>query len=118
MEKEAIIDNNDKGEAGKETSHRATSIVSTLGQVINVSGHPDQLQRQYGLLSVCGLALTVDNAWVAIGTSLTVAVNNGGPAGVIYAFVIAVFYYCFIAASIAEVRLLSYLSNAINSLLP
>lgn len=41
---------------------------------INASGHRDQLDRQYGILSICGMALTVDNAWVAIGTSLNVAI--------------------------------------------
>jgi hypothetical protein len=42
--------------------------------LINASGHRDQLDRQYGILSICGMALTVDNAWVAIGTSLNVAI--------------------------------------------
>ena len=43
-------------------------------EIINSSGHRDQLQRQYGILSICGMALTVDNAWVAIGTSMNVAI--------------------------------------------
>ena len=46
------------------------------GDVINASGHKDQLKRHFGLLSICGLALTVDNAWVALGTSLTVAISK------------------------------------------
>lgn len=44
------------------------------GRKVNASGHPDQLQRGYGLLSTMGLALSVDNAWVALGTSLTIAI--------------------------------------------
>jgi choline transport protein len=53
----------------------AEDVVIILdGQVVNASGHRDQLQRQYGLLSICGLALTVDNAWVALGTSLAVSI--------------------------------------------
>ncbi len=88
--------------------------------LINASGHRDQLDRQYGILSICGMALTVDNAWVIIGTSLNVAIcescfghqlqlrltfrtDNGGPPGVLYEFLVACFYYCFIAASLAEV---------------
>jgi hypothetical protein len=43
-------------------------------EIINASGHRDQLHRQYGILSICGMALTVDNAWVAIGTSMNVAI--------------------------------------------
>src|ERR1700761_5228562 len=79
-------------------------VIGQTGEIINASGHRDQLDRQYGILSICGMALTVDNAWVAIGTSLNVAIYNGGPPGVLYAFLAASFYYCFIAASLAEVR--------------
>ncbi|MCJ1460893.1 hypothetical protein MMC28_011275 [Mycoblastus sanguinarius] len=81
---------------------RRVSIIGQEGEVINASGHRDQLQRHYGLLSICGLALTIDNAWVALGGSIAVSINNGGPAGVIYELLVACFYYGFIAASIAE----------------
>jgi hypothetical protein len=98
------------------------SVVSSFGEVVNASGNRDQLQRQYGLLSICGLALTVDNAWVALGTSLITAISmrhdpipnpsawlmfsadNGGPPGVLYELLVAGIYYGFIAASLAEVR--------------
>ena len=63
----------------KNAANRRTSLVSKEGTVVNASGHRDQLQRQYGLLSICGLALTIDNAWIAFGGSLAVAVLNGGP---------------------------------------
>lgn len=53
----------------------AEDVVITLeGEIVNASGHKDQLERGYGLLSICGLALTVDNAWVALGTSMTIAI--------------------------------------------
>ena len=48
-------------------------------EVVNASGHKDQLTRQYGLLSICGLALTIDNAWVALGGSLTVSICACSP---------------------------------------
>ena len=41
---------------------------------VNASGHRDQLQRQYSIWSICDLALTIDNAWVALGGSIVVAV--------------------------------------------
>jgi len=50
------------------------TVDTAEGEIINASGHRDQLDRQYGILSICGMALTVDNAWVAIGTSLNVAI--------------------------------------------
>jgi hypothetical protein len=45
------------------------------GEEVNASGHRDQLQRQYSIWSICGLALTIDNAWVALGGSVVVAVG-------------------------------------------
>ena len=87
------------------------TTVTLEGKIINSSGHPDQLHRQYGLLSICGLALTVDNAWVAVGTSLAISIYNGGAPGVIWELWIAAFYYAFINASIAEVRSTSIVLN-------
>lgn len=86
----------------KDLSERNTSVVSKTGEIINASGHRDQLQRQYGLLSICGLALNIDNAWIAFGGSLSVSILNGGPPGVLYEFIVACFYYALIAACIAE----------------
>ena len=46
------------------------------GVVLNAAGYRDQLKRQYGLLSLAGLALTVDNAWVALGSSISVSIRK------------------------------------------
>lgn len=78
------------------------TLVTQEGTIVNASGHKDQLQRQYGLFAICGLALTIDSAWVAMGGSLSVAVLNGGPPGILYEFIVACVYYGFIGASIAE----------------
>jgi choline transport protein len=86
----------------RNAASKRTSIVSKEGNVVNASGHRDQLQRQYSLLSICGLALCIDNAWIAFGGSLSVAVLNGGPPGILYEFITACSYYAFIGASIAE----------------
>lgn len=86
----------------KSAAERKTSIVVGDGTAVNASGHRDQLQRQYGLWSICGLALTIDNAWIAFGGSLAVSVLNGGPPGILYEFIVACTYYAFIGASIAE----------------
>lgn len=54
---------------------RRSEIISVEEErEINASGHKDQLQRQYSLWGVCGLALTIDNAWVALGGSITIAI--------------------------------------------
>ncbi|MCJ1484835.1 hypothetical protein MMC06_005008 [Schaereria dolodes] len=89
-------------EKSRDGQDRRVSVIGENGEVVNASGHKDQLQRHYGLLSICGLALTIDNAWVALGGSISVSILNGGPPGVIFELLVACFYYAFIAASIAE----------------
>ncbi|KAJ3821735.1 choline transport protein [Lentinula raphanica] len=69
---------------------------------LNASGHIDQLQRQYSLLSICSTSVTIDCAWVALGGSIVIGLSNGGPPGIIWELLVACFYYSFIAASIAE----------------
>jgi choline transport protein len=57
-----------------DAERRKSNVVEVLeGQAVNASGHEDQLDRQYGIWSLCGLALTIDNAWVALGGSLIIA---------------------------------------------
>lgn len=67
-DKQAVGDH-EKGDSLPEDVAQGSDI-----EIVNASGHRDQLDRQYGILSICGMALTVDNAWVAIGTSLNVAI--------------------------------------------
>ena len=54
---------------------------ASLGIPINPSGHQQELDRNFNLLSICGLAVTSGNAWIALGGSVTVAIYNGGPPG-------------------------------------
>lgn len=88
----------------EEFEMRRGSVVDIIdGVEVNASGHRDELARQYSIWSLCGLALTIDNAWVALGGSIAVSVANGGPPGVLYEFLVACFWYAFLGASIAEV---------------
>ncbi|KAI5304567.1 hypothetical protein KEM56_006339 [Ascosphaera pollenicola] len=96
----------------KEPSEKGPSNVSDdslANAPINESGHKQELDRNFGLWNICGLALTSGNTWVALGGSITVAIYDGGAPGVIYEFIAASVFYWFIAASLAE------LSSAIPS---
>ncbi|KAF2400226.1 choline transport protein [Trichodelitschia bisporula] len=80
-----------------------SNVVEVLGgEEVNASGHKDELARQYGIWSLCGLALTIDNAWVALGGSITVSIFNGGPPGILYELLVACIYYGIVATCIAE----------------
>ena len=63
-------------EKSRDGQDRRVSVIGENGEVVNASGHKDQLQRHYGLLSICGLALTIDNAWVALGGSISVSIRE------------------------------------------
>ncbi|KAH8883852.1 amino acid transporter [Thozetella sp. PMI_491] len=79
-----------------------TVVAVDHGLAVNASGYHDQLKRQYSLLGLAGIALTVDNAWVALGSSISVSILNGGPPGLIFGLIVAIFYYTFIGLGLAE----------------
>jgi choline transport protein len=127
MADESAPPTTEKASMEAEFARRRGTIVSIEdGVAINASGHKDQLKRQYGLLGICGLALNIDNAWIALGGSVTIAIGeysttpwrlsphapstaadnvsaNGGPPGVLYELIVACSYYAVVAACIAEV---------------
>ena len=51
-------------------------------RLINASGHVQELDRNFNLLSLAGVGLVVGNVWPAVGGSILVAIFNGGPPGV------------------------------------
>ncbi|KAH8594553.1 amino acid/polyamine transporter I [Bisporella sp. PMI_857] len=70
--------------------------------VLNETGHVQELDRQFSLLSICSVGIVTGNAWAALGGSIVVAIYNGGPPGVIYEFIVVSFFYWLVAASLAE----------------
>lgn len=72
------------------------------GELINASGHRQELDRNFSLLSICAVAVTTGNTWIAQGGSLVTALSNGGLSGVIYEFIAVSVCYWLVAASIAE----------------
>jgi choline transport protein len=41
-----------------------------VGEVLNASGHKQELERQFSLLSVCSIGITTGNVWAALGGSI------------------------------------------------
>ena len=41
-----------------------------IGETINVSGHAQELDRNFGFWSICAVSVVADNAWAAGGGSL------------------------------------------------
>jgi choline transport protein len=56
----------------------------TAGELINASGHVQEVDRNFGLLSLTGFGLVNGNVWPALGGTILLAIFNGGPPGTIY----------------------------------
>jgi coproporphyrinogen III oxidase len=41
-----------------------------VGEVFNASGHKQELERQFSLLSICSIGITTGNVWAALGGSI------------------------------------------------
>ena len=52
--------------------------------ILNVSGHVQELDRSFGVWSICALGVGGDNAWNAGAGALVLTLYNGGGPGVIY----------------------------------
>lgn len=74
----------------------------TDNDLINVSGHKQELDRLFDSFSVISTAITTGNVWIALAGTIAVAIFNGGPTGILYEFIVVSFFYWFVAASIAE----------------
>lgn len=70
--------------------------------LVNVSGHVQEVDRNFGFWSICAIGVVADNAWGAGGGALVTALYNGGSPGVLYGLIAATFFYVFIGASLAE----------------
>ena len=75
-EKDAINAANDSA-----SSDHQPAIPVEKGELINASGHIQQLDRNFNLLTLAGVGLVVGNVWPAVGGSILVAIFNGGPPG-------------------------------------
>lgn len=50
-----------------------------VGEVLNASGHKQELERQFSLLSICSVGITTGNVWAALGGSIVSSTRLGCP---------------------------------------
>lgn len=65
-------------------------------------GHKGELQRNFSLISMLGLAFAILNTWTALGVSLTATLPSGGPTSAIWGLVSVGVCNVALAASLAE----------------
>jgi len=69
---------------GKNSSEDNTTLRQTvtaddavgLTEEINASGHKQELDRQFSLLSICAVGIVTGNAWAALGGSIVSVVQD------------------------------------------
>ncbi|KAL1304537.1 hypothetical protein AAFC00_003519 [Neodothiora populina] len=79
-----------------------TDDVAQGSVVVNASGHTQELERNFSLVSICAVGIVTGNTWAALGGSIVIALYNGGPMGVIFEFLAVAMFYWMVAACIAE----------------
>lgn len=72
----ATPSDSEKDHSGVRDPENVVVAVTGQGQAVNAAGYKDQLTRQYGLFGIVGIALTVDNAWAALGSSISVSIRK------------------------------------------
>lgn len=65
-------------------------------------GHKGELQRNFSLLSMLGLAFAILNSWTALSSSLSLALPSGGATSVVWGLITAGICNLALAASMAE----------------
>lgn len=55
---------------GKKSSKLEAAITVGVGEIINASGHKQELERQFSLLPICAVGITTGNVWAALGGSI------------------------------------------------
>ncbi|ERF69092.1 hypothetical protein EPUS_01048 [Endocarpon pusillum Z07020] len=93
---------NEKTSVDQVGDHTNSPHDIAVAELINASGHIQEVDRNFGLVSLTGYGLVSGNVWPGLGGTILVAIFNGGPPGTIYEFVAASIFYFMITACIAE----------------
>jgi choline transport protein len=63
------------GKSNQQTRDVEVSIASVTKGPINASGHHQELERNFSLLSICGIAISTGESWIALGGSIVCSFN-------------------------------------------
>jgi hypothetical protein len=55
--------------------------IGDIGELVNTSGHVQELDRNFGFWSICAISIVADNAWAAGGGSLVCPLSSCTGAG-------------------------------------
>lgn len=94
-----------------DEARRRSSIAQDAEMLANL-GHKQELERNFSMVSMLGLAFAILNSWTALSASLSLALPSGGPTSVIWGLVTAGVCNLCLAASLAEFLSAYVVANA------
>lgn len=86
--------------AAKYTTHDPERLSVLVGNVSDLGIAPTR--RHFSMFNIIALSFNICNSWVAIATSLAIAISAGGTATLIYGIPLATIAYAATGASLAE----------------
>lgn len=86
--------------AAKYSAHDPERLSVSVGDVSDLGVAPTR--RHFSNLNIIALSFNICNSWVAIATSLAIAISAGGTATLIYGIPLASIAYAATGASLAE----------------
>ena len=60
----------EKKSSEKPRPEDVDQAMGDVGEVLNASGHKQELERNFSLLSICAIGITTGNVWAALGGSI------------------------------------------------
>jgi hypothetical protein len=72
LQSELLVIMETKVDAEKQHTPPTVEALDGVGEIVhvNVSGHVQELDRNFGFWSICAISILADNAWAAGGGSL------------------------------------------------
>lgn len=87
-------------------SDETNSVVEAVNQDIHELeniGYEQELRRSFSLVSMIGFCFSILSCWAAISGTLTEAMENGGPAALVWGWLGVSIFSLFVAASMGEI---------------
>ncbi|KEQ90534.1 hypothetical protein AUEXF2481DRAFT_9337 [Aureobasidium subglaciale EXF-2481] len=86
----------------KFAAHDPERLSVSVGDVSDLNVHSQTVRRHFSILNIVALSFNICNSWVAIASSLAIAISAGGTATLIYGIPLATIAYAATGASLAE----------------
>lgn len=77
-------------------------IIKHDDEVLESFGYKQQMKRRFSRISLLAMGFCVLNTWQALGSTLSLALSNGGPSAILWGSVFCMLGNTFLALSMAE----------------